>query len=129
MLYCGEEIGTGVDPKVCSLVCYSFNALRYLKDGANPVNTLRRRTVLSSLQLQCMWLLKCFPPPRAPMVVTLQVDIAVDPLDGTTLVSQVRAESLFNRNALPCPALAVHAFIPLASNPHTHPACARSLFT
>ena len=26
MLYCGEEIGTGVDPKVCSLVCY-FNTL------------------------------------------------------------------------------------------------------
>lgn len=54
------------------------------------------------------------------MAVTLQVDIAVDPLDGTTLVSQVRAESLFNRKALSCPALAVHAFIPFASNPHTH---------
>ena len=63
------------------------------------------------------------------MAVTLQVDIAVDPLDGTTLVSQVRAESLFNRKALSCPALAVHAFIPFASNPHTHPACAQGLST
>ncbi len=41
-------------------------------------------------------------------IVALQVDIAVDPLDGTTLVSQVSTNP-FARKALPCPALAVQA--------------------
>jgi len=101
MLYCGEEIGTGVDPKV------SLPVQEILQLHSRP----RWKMVHNCCVLPVLELYDgCWSPPLKGLRVMVlkmallfvQVDIAVDPLDGTTLVSQVVLGTLLLQGAISC---------------------------